>query len=514
MNHYPAPGMIVCVGTNIVGRVINTVGPYTVGIVFSDGYLMNAHISVLEPHEGPIMPRPKLTDEEKAANKAAREAVKKGAAPTPAKAGKSKLFEAARFCAPGYKETGEAYSVHASIYGGWLTTYNGIIQYGHPIEEPLQCFPHFGQLMSALKSTEGTAASITQIDAARLSIKSGKFRAVVDCVTDPAIVTRHAPDAQAGALDSRMRSGFEVMKQVASKTGEHVVTASALVRHNSMVATDRHMIVEYWHGLPFPTLTVPADFIEAVLKVPKALVSFGFSERSLTFYFDDWSFIRTQLYAEEWPDVDRVLPTDFSRMQQIPDGFFEALAKIVPFCKRDFILFDDSVMRTNEEADTGCVIEVPGLIEAANGVDVHRLTKLAGRASHIDVVSDPDRVIFSGEAMRGAVACFMFEHTVERSTLPAEHPAPPMPPPGSIPAPPPPPLAPPGTPDAGQPLPLPPPPPLAYAGEPIVPLNPGVAFMPDPAATWEPPAPVIEDDDGDPIYVPPASPSGFGPPQR
>ena len=62
--------------------------------------------------------------------------------------------------------------------------------------------------------------------------------------------------------------------------------SAVLIRNGDMIACDRQMLGMYWHGIAFPELTVPADFVEAVLKLPKPLVSFGFTEgQALTFWF-------------------------------------------------------------------------------------------------------------------------------------------------------------------------------------------------------------------------------------
>ncbi len=339
------------------------------------------------------------------------------------------LSEAIKFCAPGYKENGEPYSQFAVLWGGWMTTYNGVVMYGHPIAEEIQACPNFGQLQAAVKAIGAEANSITVIDANRLAIKGAKARYVVKCISDYSVVIRQPPDAPVGPLTSNMREGFEVMKQIASKSGEHVLTASILLRSGDMVASDLQLIVSYWHGLGFPTLTVPADFVEAILRIPKALVQFGYSERSLTFYFEDGSFVRTQLYSEEWPDVNKVLNFDATAMAAVPEGFFDALDKSKMFTDRNYVLLDQDEVRTHEETDVGCVVSVPGLLPCELGVDAVRLSKLAGRVTHLDYWTDGSRVCLAGENLRGV--CANFEAGEEAGYSPGTPPPiapPPMPP--------------------------------------------------------------------------------------
>lgn len=347
------------------------------------------------------MARLRKTDKEKQAAAAAKET--------------NTLLDAVRFCAPGYKDTGEAYAQHALIWQGWITTYNGIVMYGHKIDTPMQAAPHYGRLLSALKATDSAAVQITQLDPERLTVKQKGFRTVIPCMSDLALVSRTSPDAPIGVLDSRMREGFEAMRQLVSKSGEFVYQASVLLDAGFVAASDGKIAGMFWHGLGFPQVVVPAEFIEAVLKVAKPLVSFGFTpNQSLTFYFEDQSFIRTQLYSEAYRDIQSVMPADWNNMLQLPDTFFAALEKIEPFLDktRNFVYFHNDAMSTDESIDVGTVVDCPGLRAAPSGLDVDRLLKLKGRITHIDY-RPRDKTKFYGENFRGVLCNFMFEHTAE-----------------------------------------------------------------------------------------------------
>lgn len=361
-------------------------------------WLENGTCGECLPHrleEGYRMARPRKSVDQKKAEAAAK--VTNG------------LLDAVKFCAGGFNENGETYSTHAMLWNGYISTYNGIVMYGHKIDTPLQALPHYGLLLKALKATDGDAVQITQLDQKRIQVKQKGFRTIVPCLDDFSLVSRTAPDNPVSMLDSRMREGFEIMKQIANKRGETVMQSAVLVSNGFMVACDNHMLGMFWHGIGFPELAVPADFIEAVLKVAKPLVSFGYTaDQSLTFYFDDGSFIRTQLYAEKYPDWQRAMPTDWSNLQQLPDDFFKALNKIEPFVPKDktSVYASENLFHTDGDKEHGTAVDCPGLLYAEGGLDIDRLLKLEGRITHIDYTAK-DRTRFVGENFRGVLANYL-----------------------------------------------------------------------------------------------------------
>lgn len=349
--------------------------------------------------EGYRMGRPRKTDTQRKAEAEAKQT--------------NTLLDAVRFCAGGFTANGEAYAQHALFYSNWVTTYNGVVMYGAQVDTPLMAAPHYGLLLKALQAADSAGLQITQLDQERLAIKGKGFRTVVPCVADLSQISRTPPDASIGPLDSRMRKAFEAMKALTSKNGEYVFQAAILMGNGFCAATDGQLGAMYWHGLGFPELVVPANFIEAVLKTPKALLSFGYTpDQSLTFYFDDGSFIRTQLYSEPYRDIAKVMPTEWDNMLQLPDTFFDALEKVKPFVdalEHSYVFFESDRMQTHESAEVGTVVDCAGLFAAESGLDVDRLLKLKGRITHIDY-RPRERTKFYGENFRGVLCNFVFQH--------------------------------------------------------------------------------------------------------
>jgi hypothetical protein len=334
-------------------------------------------------------------------------APRKKAEPKADKGAKDLLDMALAFCRPGFKEDGEPYAKHAFISNNWITTYNGIVMYGHPIADALQCLPHFGRLDTAIR-TAGAGLALTQASPERLQVKGSTFKASVPCLSDPALVVRQNPDNPIVAIDNLLRKAFENVRNV--PVGDRVVQQSVLLDSSIITGTDAIIIVQYAHGVHLPQLVIPVEFAKAVLATTKNIISIGWSERSFTVWFEAPEgmpsgnpFMRTQLYTEAWPDIGPVVNVDYNQCKPLPDRFFEALDQLVPFSDEGTIYFGDGVMKTSPIDDDGAEVAIKGLLPCKLAFDGSRLLKIKGRFTHIDYQSDPMSMRFTGPNFRGVL---------------------------------------------------------------------------------------------------------------
>src|SRR6266403_6010754 len=216
------------------------------------------------------------------------------------------LLEALSFCSCVSEKLGASYETHIGLRGNWAIAFNGIVAAGSPIPEDVLCHPHNLLLIEALSKCDENF-SLTQLDNSKLSIKSGKFKAVVPCL-DPALMQSASPDPQIVAITNKFKEAIEAVGVLASENAQDVLTASVLMNGPSVIATNRRMIFEYWHGLDLPpNVPLPKQFVAALIKQKKNLSGFGFSRSSATFYFEDGCWLRTQLYSDTWADISNSL---------------------------------------------------------------------------------------------------------------------------------------------------------------------------------------------------------------
>jgi hypothetical protein len=271
---------------------------------------------------------------------------------------KSKLLDALQFCSVVSEKVGAPFETHIGLRNKWAVAFNGIVAAGAPIDEDIVVHSHNLLLIEALSKCE-ESYSLTQLANGRLSIRSGKFKAEVPCL-DPALMQEASPDPFIVGIDNKFRDAVEAVGVLASENAQHVLTASVLMNGASVISTNRVMIMEHWHGLDLPpNIPLPKEFVKALVSVKKNLTGFGFSNCSATFYFEDGCWLRTQLYAEAWPDVSRILELK-ANLWTIDANFFKALSAVAPFSENGQVYSDTNLLMSHAE-NNGASYEVAGL---------------------------------------------------------------------------------------------------------------------------------------------------------
>lgn len=324
---------------------------------------------------------------------------------TAPKVPQSKLGQALDFIklAQSDKANDLAAKSHCRLAKGYAVSFDGVLAMGHPIEDELELCPHTFRLIDALKRCK-QALSITQLDGDKLVIKSGGFRAVIPCL-NPAALPYAMPDPNVGTIDNSIRDGFAMLNPVVSGAGHTTVEASLLLQNNSMVATDRMFLLEFWHGINLPDgLAVPKDAINAVCKIKLDLVGIGVSDRTITFHYDGGAWLRTQLYGEEWPDTGRVLNQgDPHTAKEVPPALFDAVEAVASFSPDGAIHTFDGYIGSHTTDAAGATYELEGITPGLCFGFKH-LSAIKDVAASIDMIGVGGITFFYGERTRGAIA--------------------------------------------------------------------------------------------------------------
>ncbi len=323
---------------------------------------------------------------------------KKRTSEEPAKA--SGLLDALKFCGLVTHDIGPINETHILLGANWACAYNGTIACGHPITEDIYACPHSKLIIEALSKC-GEHISFTQLDASKLSIKSGKFKAIVPCI-DPHLLIVAAPDPPIADIDDRFKEGLSIVGILPNENAQFVYLASILMNGYSLVSTNGKVVIEYWHGIDLPPdISLPRSLIEPLTSTSKKLVKFGFSQSSVTFYFEDGSWIRSQLYAEKWPDMTLILDRP-SNAWPVSGDFWRGLEAIAGFTDSGFVYFDAGVLRSHDNAAQGASYEVAGLPKGL-AFPAKQLAMIRPYAERIDFLAK-DGLRFFGQNVRGAVA--------------------------------------------------------------------------------------------------------------
>lgn len=318
---------------------------------------------------------------------------------------KSSLLKALEFVSCVSENVGAPHETHVGLKNKWAVAFNGIVAAGAPIDEDIYCYPHTIDMLTALSKCEENF-SLTQLDNMRLSIKSGKFKAVVECL-EPIIMQEAMPDPPIVGITNKFKEAVEAVGVLASENAQHVLTASVLMNGPSVISTNRTMLFEYWHGLDLPiNMPLPKEFVKSLCAHKKNLTQFGCSNCSATFYFEDGSWLRTQLYATEWPDVSRILNIE-GNLWSIDPQFFKALDAVAPFSDDGNVYFDTGLLMSHPETSVGASHECNGL---PKGViyPIKQLKMMQPYAKKVD---------FNAKGIHDSSYCLKFEGDVCRGVI-------------------------------------------------------------------------------------------------
>lgn len=321
----------------------------------------------------------------------------------------AKLAEALNFVAYATKDKGEVpYMAHARVAGKTITATDGTFSAGHAIEEEFALCPHIGRLIDALNRA-GTSLALTENENGTLLVKGDKIRATVPCIAGDQM-PQIMPDPCIATIDDRIKEGFAKLLPLIREDAERVVEVSILLRANTMLSCNGTVIFEYWHGIDLPPgLAIPKTFAAAVAASTKPLAGFGFTPKSVTFYFEDGSWYKTQLFGEEWPNVDQLFDYP-SYPAPVPVGLFEAVRAIESFSKDGAVHFHDEKLKTTYDnyrersgALYGATYDVPGL-QAGHTFTAKLLRLIEPVCISVDYTSNDDRAFFfDGGNLRGSI---------------------------------------------------------------------------------------------------------------
>lgn len=324
----------------------------------------------------------------------------------PTAAPSNQLLAALEFCSCVSEKLGASYETHIGLRNNWAIAFNGIVAAGNPIAEDITCFPHNLLLIEALSKCDDNF-TLTQLDNGRLSIKSGKFKAVVPCL-DPALMQTAVPDPMIVGITNKFKEAVEAVGVLASENAQHVLTASVLMNGQSVISTNRVMIMESWHGLDLPpNVPLPKQFVAALVKQKKNLVGFGFSNNSATFYFEDGCWLRTQLYSDEWPDVSGILNRE-ANLWSIDPNFFKSLEAVIPFSEDGNIYSDTNLLMSHADHGVGATFECNG-IPKGFVYPAKQLMLMKPYCKKVDFMASGVHdsiycLVFEGEQVRGVIS--------------------------------------------------------------------------------------------------------------
>lgn len=270
------------------------------------------------------------------------------------------LLEAINFLSCVTKEIGTPYETHINLQYNTAVAYNDTLSAGVIIPEDIIAYPNASLLRKALSKC-GQEYTLS-IDGTKIIVKSGKFKAIVPCIDGTILATRN-PDPVTVPIDDRFKEALSVIDVLKPEpNADKIYLLAFLMNGQTVITTDGKIIIERWHGIELPTLAIPKSIISAITSTNKKLVNFGYSSTSVTFYFEDKSWIKSQLYAEQWPhDTINAVLNKGSNPSPVPADFFTGLEAVAQFSENGSVYFSRDKIQSHKVEGVGATFDVPGL---------------------------------------------------------------------------------------------------------------------------------------------------------
>jgi DNA polymerase III sliding clamp (beta) subunit (PCNA family) len=312
------------------------------------------------------------------------------------------MYNSLKFCAGSVAKKDFVSDLkHFVIEGGRVRGFNGVLALSTPIPFDINCNPNAEQLIKAVsKCNETIQLSLTK--AGRLSVKSGVFKAFIDCVQGE---TNHVePEGDFVEFDGEvLLKGIQACAAFIGSDASRPWANGVLIKGQSIFATNNVMLVEYWLGTEFPiTINIPKAAVREMQRINEPPVNAQVTENSITFHYSNDRWLRTQLYATEWPDLSKVLNRP-SEQNVLDQRIFEGLESVKAFTdKMGTIFLMPDELRTHQDDQEGAGFAMEGFgFEGKYNIEM--LSLLKDTATTIDWSTYPGPCMFQGERIRGAI---------------------------------------------------------------------------------------------------------------
>lgn len=291
---------------------------------------------------------------------------------------------------------------HFHIKDRMVKSFNGSLALCAPINIDFDIKPKAVEFIKAIQGCKMEAVQLSITPTGRLSVKSGRFKALIECLDTsfPDVV----PEGQWVSLEGI--SILPALKKLQDYIGEDASrkwSMGILLRGQCAYATNNVILVEYNLGVDFPVeINIPAKAVAEIVRIGKEPKGIMISTSSVTFMYDRDHWVKTMLYDLGWPDLERVLGREVDYVK-VEEEWFDAVETVGPFTNElDQVFFAEGRITTDLDGGAGGTVELENF--PYEGVYNHKyFLSLKGLISEIDLHAYPAPCLFKGPNIRGAL---------------------------------------------------------------------------------------------------------------
>lgn len=289
---------------------------------------------------------------------------------------------------------------HFHIANKTIKSFNGSLSLSCPINLDIEASPKAKPFVKAIQACKKTTA-IHMTAAGRLSIKSGKFKAFIECTST--VFPEVFPEGQRIDLNGDFLPALKLLKPFIAEDASRPWARGILFRGESAFATNNICLLEHWLGYKFPVeVNIPQGAVKELLRIGQEPEYMQITESSVTFHFSENKWLRSNLLDLQWPDISALL-NRASNPVPIEESFFDAVEEITPFV-------DDlgRVFLTPNEITTSLVEGMGADMEVSINVEQccfhnKQLLILREVANSFDFMQYPSPCPFYGDNIRGVI---------------------------------------------------------------------------------------------------------------
>lgn len=283
------------------------------------------------------------------------------------------------------------------FYNGRVQGQNGRIAIDAP-------FPAIGdftvpaeRFLKAVDACDG-APTVTLTDGGKLSVKKGKFRAVLPLGAHssfPLAVKDGDILATGGGFLPMLRKLRPFISDDASRPWSNGI----LLRDGYAYATNNVIMARVPFAWDFGDINLPVYAVDELLRIGEEPTTLLLKPEAITFELGD-AWLRAQLLAGEWPDVAARMEA-LEHGIPVPEGLAAAIEKVLPFCpdpKMPEIVFSKDGVST-AEGDHCAAVEGMALPDGRYRAEV--LLAVLAVAKTMDLAAHPAPIGFCGNGIEG-----------------------------------------------------------------------------------------------------------------
>lgn len=291
--------------------------------------------------------------------------------------------------------------LHFHIEKGFVRGYNGMLGLCCPIDLNLDAKPNAIQFIKAIQACKETAA-LHLTDKGKLAIKSGPFRAFIECI--PGDFPEVAPEGREIILNGSLLKAIKTLAPFIAEDASRQWARGILLRGQSAYATNNVVLMQYWLGYDFPIdLNIPRAAVIELLRIGEEPERLQLAENNVTFHFSGNRWLRTQTYDLGWPDVDKVLSGAGIPEMPAPVAVWDAAEELAPFVDElGRLFFTPGKVSTSQTEGDGASVEIPEI--ATEGCfHFKQVGLISSVVEKIDFSVYPRPCPFTGQNIRGVI---------------------------------------------------------------------------------------------------------------